>query len=306
MNPALPKVLLTVTLACWLPASSAVRLQKGVGGGAVTGEAPESAVVEQAIASIVGASSPTDIREMFDRHLRLRGEAVPASDKPKYWRELRAKPELARTTIYGADSPQSQAVLKIIRPALTLYGRDWDVAVIEQGAPFTGTFRQCIFIVSTGLLRLVTDAELRGFVAHELAHECFIEELREADRSHCASAYRLVEYKSDLVAALALLLARGDPLALASGVDKVEAYYNRNEPSVLRDDTHPDSAHRRHGIELFLTRIRRLAFSRPEFTIFEVVSAVGRLRPDDTQNHKALCSRLDLGADSFNHAYIYH
>ena len=147
-------------------------------------------------------------------------------------------------------------MLKVIRPVLDLYGRDWDVAVIEQGAPFAGTFRQCIFIVSTGLLRLVTDVELKGFAAHELAHECFIGELREADRSHCASAYRLVEYKSDLVAALALLLARGDPLALVSGVEKVETYYLKSEPSVLQDDTHPNSAHRRRCIELFLTRIK--------------------------------------------------
>jgi Zn-dependent protease with chaperone function len=209
MKPALSKVLLIIIiLACSLSVSLAVGLQQEGGGGAVAGAAPEGAVVEQALASVVGASSLTDIRELFVRHLKLRGEAVPAGDKPKYWRELRARPELARTTVYGANSPQSQAVLKVVRPALILYGREWDVAVVEQDAPAIGLFRQCILMVSTGLLRLVTDEELLGFAAHELAHECLIEELREADRLASAYAYHLVELKSDLVAAVSCLLMK--------------------------------------------------------------------------------------------------
>jgi hypothetical protein len=252
----LPSFAQAIILACHLSLPPVAGAQRGGGRGALAREGSEGAEVEQAVAAVAGASSQADIRELFARHLKLRAEVVPAADKPKYWRELKAKPELKNIPLYGADSEQSQAALKVIRPVLGLYGRDWDVAVIKQGASFAGTFRQCILIVSTGLLQLVTDEELRGFAAHELAHECFIEELREADRSHCAAAYRLVEYKSDLVAALALLLVRGDTLALASGVEKVEAYYLGSEPSVLQDETHPDSAHRRRCIELFLARIR--------------------------------------------------
>ena len=252
-------------------------------------EVSERVVIEQAVAEVVGPPPPSGTREMFAHHLRRRGEAVTAADKPKYWRELKARPELKDTPVYGADGPQSQAVLKVIKPILDLYGRVWDVAVIEQDEPFAGAFRQCIFIVSTGLLHLVTDEELRGFVAHELAHECFIEELREADRSHCASAYRLVEYKSDLVGALALLLACGDPLALATGVEKVEAYYLRSNPSVLRDDTHPDSTHRRRCIELFLTRIKEAGVLTLGIHYFEGASAIGWLRPD----YSSLPDRLE-------------
>lgn len=259
MNSSLPKVLVAVILACSLPASSAVGLQTEGRSGAVAGETPASAVVEQAVAAVIGASSPDDIRELFIRHLKLRGEAVAAGDKPNYWRELRAKPELAQLIIYGADSPQSQTVLKVIRPALTLYGREWDVAVVEQDAPAVGVFRQCILMVSTGLLRLITDEELLGFAAHELAHECFIEELREADRLQSARAHHLAELKSDLVGALGCLLLKCEPLALAEGVARVEAYYLKHDPAVLRENKHPDAALRRRCIELFLARTGALA-----------------------------------------------
>lgn len=238
----------------WAPTASPAHRTINVDGRAVCGVAA-GAEEEAAITAIVGTSPQTDLSALFARHLKQRGTAVPAPDKLKYWRELEARPELKNTPLYKADSPQSQAVLKTIKPILDLYGRGWDVAVIEQDAPFAGAFRQCILIVSTGLLHVVTDEELRGFAAHEMSHECFIEELREADRSHCASTYRLVEYKSDLVAALALLLTRGDPLALITGVERVEAYYIKNDPSVLRDDTHPDSLHRRRCIKLLLVRI---------------------------------------------------
>lgn len=224
-------------------------------------DAPHELIAE-AVAQVTKLAPTSDPRELFAHALKSRGAAVPASDKEKYWRELRAKRELAHSTIHGADSAQSQAVLKVIRPALALYGREWDVAVVEQDKTAVGVSRQCIFIVSTGLLRLITDEELLSFAAHELAHECFIEELREADRlrseraSHLSErAYHLVELKSDLVGALGCLLLGCDPLATATGVARIEGYYLKHDPEVLRGGTHPDAALRRRCIELFLTRI---------------------------------------------------
>ena len=115
------------------------------------GKAPEKTVAE-AVLAVAGLASSGDPRELFAHALQLRGAVVPENEKPKYWREMKSRPELAKTTIYGAGSTESQDVLKIIRPALILFQRDWDVAVIKQDAPFVGVFRQCIFIVSTGLL----------------------------------------------------------------------------------------------------------------------------------------------------------
>lgn len=251
LRQILPFVLTWLLLT--LPASGPAKA--GIETGNCAGKDAEE-VVATAITAIVGAAPRADVQELFAHHLKQRWEVVSATDKPKYWRELKAKPELTNTPVYETGSPQSQAVLKIIRPVLNLYERDWDVAVIKQDAPFVGVFRQCIFIVSTGLLQLITDEELRGFAAHELAHECFVEELREADRLNRARAYHLVELKSDLVAALGCMLLKGDPLSIASGVARVEAYYLRSEPSVLQGDTHPASAWRRRCIELFLTRIK--------------------------------------------------
>jgi len=219
-------------------------------------DTPEKTIAE-AVMAVTGLASSGDPRELFAHALQLRGAVVPENEKPKYWREMKAKPELAKTTIYETGSMESQDVLKIIRPALILFQRNWDVAVVKQDAPFVGVFRQCIFIVSTGLLDLITDEQLLGFAAHELAHECFIEELRAADHLGCASAYHLVEFKSDLIAALCCLILKRDPLALVSGVGLVEAYYLRNEPSILQGNTHPNAAWRHRCIDLFLTRINK-------------------------------------------------
>lgn len=233
-----------------------------VSAGACPDEDAESGVT-LALSAVAGVAPRIEAQELFARHLRRRGAVVSAADRLTYWRELKAKPELQHTPIHDAGSTQAQDVLKIIRPVLTLYKRDWDVAVIQQDAPFAGAFRQCIFIVSTGLLQLITEDELKSFAAHELAHECFIDELRAADRSHCLSAYHLVEFKCDLVAVLALLLVRADPLAVAAGVKRVEAYYLKHDPSVLREGTHPAPNRRRRCIELFLLRIAGASASRP-------------------------------------------
>lgn len=214
----------------------------------------EKATLDEAITAVEGAGQLSDVQELFRHHLQMRGERVPESDKPKYWQELKAKPELRNTVIYDAGSKQSQAVLKKLQPILALFQRDWDVAVIKQDAPFSGLYRQCIFILSTGLLEMIDDEQLIGFVAHELAHECFIEELREADRLDCVTAHHLVEYKCDLVAAMACLLLKNNPHSLLSGVARVEAYYQRNNPSVLEENSHPTAQQRRKCMEIFLER----------------------------------------------------
>jgi hypothetical protein len=217
--------------------------------------ASEKVTIDEAIKAVEGTSQISNIRELFGHHLQLRGERVPESDKTKYWQELKAKPELRNTLIYDAESKQSQAVLKKLRPILALFQRDWDVAVIKQDAPFSELFRQCIYILSTGLLEMIDDEQLIGFAAHELAHECFIEELREADRMDCVTAHHLVEYKCDLVAAMACLLLKNNPHSLLSGVARVEAYYQRNNPSILQENFHPTAKQRRHCMKIFLDRI---------------------------------------------------
>jgi hypothetical protein len=259
MNSAIRKAVILVTV--WSALISLLLAPVNALRARACSQEARDKLLEEAINAVAGFAPSSSAKELFTRALATRGEAVAGDKKAIFWQELKAKPELARTLVYEADSVQSQKVLKIIRPVLDLYARDWDVAVLQQKAPFVGTFRQCIFIVSTGLLRLVSDEELMGFAAHELAHECFIEELREADRLHCAYAYHLVELKSDLVATLCCLLLKNEPLAIVSGVTRIESFYLNNDSSVLKEYTHPDSSVRRHGIELFLTKINKSPFS---------------------------------------------
>ncbi len=56
-----------------------------------TNKAPETTIAE-AVTAIIGLAPAGDLRELFAHALRLRGPAVPNSDKQKYWEEMRTKP----------------------------------------------------------------------------------------------------------------------------------------------------------------------------------------------------------------------
>ncbi|HEX8137670.1 MAG TPA: hypothetical protein VF544_08780, partial [Pyrinomonadaceae bacterium] len=153
------RLLLTGVLACFVFSSS---LAAGKDWSSDKCAASEKVTIDQAITAVEGASQLSNFQELFRHHLQLRGERVPESDKPKYWQELKAKPELRNTPIYDAGSKQSQRVVKKPRPILALFQRDWDVAVIKQDAPFSGLYRQSIFIISTGLLEMIDEEQLIG------------------------------------------------------------------------------------------------------------------------------------------------
>ncbi len=68
-------------------------------------------LLEEAINAVIGFAPSSSAKELFTRALASRGEAVAGDKKAIFWRELNAKPELARTFVYEADSVQSQKVL---------------------------------------------------------------------------------------------------------------------------------------------------------------------------------------------------
>ncbi len=191
--------------------------------------------------------------EIFELFLKQRPTPLSPDRRAFYKKELFNRPELAHTRLLDSNTQEAQAVLEIVKPVLGVLGRyRWqdavDIVVLDQKAPFIGLYRESIFIVTTSVIKLLTPDQLRASLAHELAHECFIEELIAADRAQDVAAHHLVEYKCDLIATIALNGLGQDPFTLVEGIARIKS--NGAAPDT---SSHPESADRKNCLKEFLS-----------------------------------------------------
>jgi|SRR5215216_2471908 len=196
--------------------------------------------------------------EIFEHFLKQRSAPLPKERRAFYKKELINRKDLAQTPLLDSASPEAQVVFNAIKPVIARY--KWedavDVVVIDQKAPFIGMYRESIFLITTSLLKTLTPAQIRASFAHELAHACFVEELIAADQAQNTAAHHVVEYKCDLIAALALAGIGQDPFTLIEGVARIEQYYKNTIGDRPDSSGHPESPQRRKCLQRFLT-IRR-------------------------------------------------
>jgi hypothetical protein len=202
----------------------------------------------------VKAISIGDDAQIFEHFMKQRSAPLSAERRAYYKKELFNRPDLAHTPLFDSDTPKAREVFAVLSPVLAQF--QWqdsiEVVVIDQKAPFIGLYRESIFIVTTSVIKMLTSDQIRASFAHELAHQCFIEELIAADRAQDAAAHHLVEYKCDLIAALALNNIGQSPFTLIDGIAKIEQHYRNN--SNYRPDIsgHPESPERKKCLEQFL------------------------------------------------------
>jgi peptidase M48-like protein len=200
--------------------------------------------------------------QIFEHFLKQRSAPLTAEQRAFYKKELFNRPDLATTPLFDSATPAAKALSATIEPVLIKYQRQGTIetVVLDQKAPFIGMYRESIFIVTTSVLKMLTPDEIRASFAHELAHACFIEELITADRTHDKAAHHLVEYKCDLIAALALNDLGQDPFTLIDAVAKIENHYKRNSSIQPFMSGHPDSVQRKQCLQDFLSneKARRL------------------------------------------------
>jgi hypothetical protein len=135
--------------------------------------------------------------------------------------------------------PELESDLKsLFRPLLSLYGRDYEIFLLDTRAPAILIDSGAVLVVSTGLVgRARSDDEMFGFVAHEIAHAQFAErsvaakELyarlaahQEADSAGRREALRelaRIELECDAVTARTLSVIGMDPTQFVRSVERI-------------------------------------------------------------------------------------
>jgi predicted Zn-dependent protease len=112
--------------------------------------------------------------------------------------------------------------------------------VVRSEHPKAFVVMGAALFITTKLMVITNDAELRGFVAHELAHEYLGEERKQALESQDNNRLREIELFCDAVAALTLNELGDDPACYARALKRM-IYIGCTAGSATRSETetHP-------------------------------------------------------------------
>lgn len=146
---------------------------------------------------------------------------------PAAWRSLR-----------NTDPDLDQRIKTLLHPLLSLYGRDYEIFLINTRKPALLIDSGTVLVMGTGIIsRARSDDELLGFVAHEIAHAQFAErsiaakELyatlvgrKEADSDGAREALKelsRIELECDAVAARTLSVMGMDPTQFIRSMERI-------------------------------------------------------------------------------------
>lgn len=213
---------------------------------------------QQAIREVEGGTPDTLV---FETALRRRAPELSPEARLFYKKQLFGHPDLANTPVLDSDTEEARRVREIILPTLKTFDRTgYEVVIIRQEPLFIGIWRECVIVLSSGMAEFLTPKQLRAAVAHDLAHECFIGEMVEADRlKKSPEAYHLIEHKCDLVAALAIRAQGETPFELAAAVGRIEKHQREHPDPRLDTSRHPPAKDRKLCIQVFLARLHERA-----------------------------------------------
>lgn len=213
---------------------------------------------QQAIREVEGGTPDALV---FETALRRRAPELSPEARLFYKKQLFGHPNLANTPVLDSDTEEARRVREIILPTLKTFDRTgYEVVIIRQESLFIGIWRECVIVLSSGMAQFLTPKQLRAAVAHDLAHECFIGELVEADRlKKSPEAYHLIEHKCDLVAALAIRAQGETPFELAAAVGRIEKHQREHPDPRLDTSRHPPAKDRKLCIQVFLARLHERA-----------------------------------------------
>jgi len=128
-----------------------------------------------------------------------------------------------------------------LKPVLAYHQREQMPIIVVRAEQPKATLRERAAIVITTKLMLITsDAEIRGIIAHELAHEYVWEERQKAQLANDESALRESELFCDAVAVTTLKEIGDDPVSYAKALERL-TYIGMHVGSATRSEsrTHP-------------------------------------------------------------------
>jgi len=110
-----------------------------------------------------------------------------------------------------------------LQPVLAYHEREgkMPIYVLRSDQPKAFVACRAVLIITTKLMLITSEAELRGIVAHELAHEYFWEERDRAFNEKDESLLREIELFCDAVAAITLKEIGDDPACYAEALKRM-------------------------------------------------------------------------------------
>jgi Zn-dependent protease with chaperone function len=143
------------------------------------------------------------------------------------------------TVISGERVERLKAALQ---PVLAYHERDGKlpIFVVRSEQPKARFAERAAIIITTRLMLITNEAELRGIVAHELAHEYLWDERARAFEEKDESLLREIELFCDAVAAITLKEIGDDPACYARALERM-TYIGITAGNVTRSETktHP-------------------------------------------------------------------
>ena len=147
--------------------------------------------------------------------------------------------QLQLTVVSGERVERLKAALQGV---LTYHERDGKlpIYVVRSEHPKAFVVMGAALIITTKLMVITNEAELRGIVAHELAHEYLGEERKKAIQSRDEDQLRVIELFCDAVAALTLKEVGDDPACYERALKRM-TYIGIMTGSATRSETktHP-------------------------------------------------------------------
>jgi len=198
---------------------------------AIVGQTRKSTESERALARLGDLSSESVRRRLND----LRQPAYQPG--PVLLNEIIKRLQL--TVVSGERVERLKAALQ---PVLAYHERDGKlpVYVVRSEQPKAFVVMRAALIITTKLTLITDEAELRGIVAHELAHEYLGEEREQAFKSEDEGHLREIELFCDAVATLTLNEIGDDPACYALALKRM-TYIGITAGSATRSETktHP-------------------------------------------------------------------
>jgi Zn-dependent protease with chaperone function len=141
-----------------------------------------------------------------------------------------------------SSSEKVERLKAALQPVLAYHERDGKlpIYVLRSDQPKAFVACRAVLIITTKLMIITSEAELRGIVAHELAHEYLWEERNRAFNEKDESSLREIELFCDAVAAITLKEIGDDPARYAQALERM-TYVGINVGNVTRSKTktHP-------------------------------------------------------------------
>jgi hypothetical protein len=127
-----------------------------------------------------------------------------------------------RQNLPVSGSKRAERLKAILQPVLDYHERgQMPIYVLQSEKPKAALVDRAVIIITTRLMTIATDEEIRGIVAHELAHDYIWDENMKAKREKDVKRMHECELFCDAVAAFTLKQIGDDPASYARILERM-------------------------------------------------------------------------------------